>query len=237
MTYTIRPIPLCIGPRDLSQWTFGMNFGKKCESVWYTWYIEGSKPRTLIDTGAIDPRAEMKELNSIKDGLAKLGISCDDIEIVIVTHLHYDHINLGYLNKNARFIVQKKELDYALNPHPLDASFYHKSTFENLNMELIDGEKEIIPGVSVFPTPGHTPGGQSVEIKTASGKVIVAGFCSMLATFEQNEEMKHRNWEVTAPLIHQDVRQAYDSVLKVKRMGGTIIAMHDPAFMRKDKIT
>ena len=229
MTYSIRPIPLCKGPRDLSQYTFGTNFGKKCDSIWYTWYIEGSKPRTLIDTGAFDPG--MQKLNTVEDGLAKLGTRLEDIEIVIVTHLHSDHIALGYLYKNAKFIVQKKELDYALTPHPLDASFYSKSTFENLNMELIDGEKEIIPGVSVFLTPGHTPGGQSVEIKTAFGKVIVAGFCCQLANFEQDEKMKDRNWEVTAPLIHQDVRQAYDSVLKVKHMGGTIIALHDSAFM------
>jgi len=235
MTYSIRPIPLCKGPRDLSQYTFGTNFGKKCDSIWYTWYIEGSKPRTLIDTGAFDPG--MQKLNTVEDGLAKLGTRLEDIEIVIVTHLHSDHIALGYLKKNAKFIVQKKELDYALKPHPLDASFYTKNTFENLNMELIDGEKEIIPGVSVFLTPGHTPGGQSVEIKTAFGKVIVAGFCCQLANFEQDEKMKDRNWEVTAPLIHQDVRQAYDSVLKVKHMGGTIIALHDSAFMWKDKIT
>jgi N-acyl homoserine lactone hydrolase len=235
-TYSVRPIALCVGPRDLSQYTFGMNFGKKCESVWYTWYVEDSEPRTLIDTGAFRSQ-DMKVLGSVEKGLARLGTRPEDIRIVIVTHLHFDHIALGYLYKNAKFIVQKKELEYALNPHPLDAGYYDRNTFENLNIELIEGEKEILNGVSVFPTPGHTPGGQSVDIRTESGKVIVAGFCSELATFEQTEEMKKRNWEVSAPLIHQDVRQVYDSVLKVKRFGGTIIAMHDPAFRLKDRIT
>jgi len=158
----------------------------------------------------------------------------EDIEIVIVTHLHYDHIALAGLYKNARFIVQKKELEYALNPHPVDAFFYDRSTFEGIHMELVEGEKEIIPGVTVFHTPGHTPGGQSVEIETDTGKVVIAGLCAQPATFEVTEEMKKRRWAASAPLIHQDVRQAYDSVLQIKSRGGIIIAMHDPAYSGKD---
>ena len=104
-------------------------------------------------------------------------------------------------------------------------------------MELIEGAKQIIPGISVFPSPGHTPGGQSVEVTTANGKVIIPGFCCQLATFEQTPEMKLRNWEVSSPIIHQDVRVAYDSILQVKRMNATIIGVHDPAYIGKDSIT
>ena len=104
-------------------------------------------------------------------------------------------------------------------------------------MELIEGSIEIIPGISVFLSPGHTPGGQSVQVTTANGKVIIPGFCCQLATFEQTEEMKHRDWEVSSPIIHQDVRVVYDSILKIKRMNGTIIGVHDPAYIEKDSIT
>ncbi len=235
-TYSIRPIALCEGRRDASQYTYCMNFGTSCKSVYYVWYIEGSRPKTLVDAGAKALGRARNELTSVEDGLAKLGLKPADIEIVIVTHLHSDHIALGHLYKKAKFIVQKKELDYARNPHPIDASIYDRRMFENLDLEVIDGEKEIIPGVSVFLSPGHSPGGQSVEVNTSAGKVIAPGFCCHLSTFAQTEAMKRRGWEVTAPLVHHDVREAYDSVLKVKHRADIIIALHDPTFLEKETI-
>ena len=239
--YSIRPIALCGGPRDSSQYTYGMNFGTECNMICCVWYIEGSQPKILVDAGA---RASTftgrgvpeADLISIEDGLSKLGLEPEDIEVVIVTHLHWDHIALGYLYKKAKFIVQKRELDYARNPHPVDAPFYDRTTFEDLDLEVIDGQKEIVPGVSVFLTPGHSPGGQSVEVDTAAGQAIITGFCCNLSTFIQTESMKHKGWEVTAPLVHQDVRKAYDSVLRVKHRADIIIAVHDPTFAEKGKI-
>ncbi len=216
-----------------------MNFGTGCTSVCYSWYIEGSSPRILVDAGqtaAMSPKGWKRELSSPEDGLSRLGLKPEDIEIVILTHLHFDHIGLSHMYRKATFIVQKRELDYARNPHPIDARLYRSSTFESLNMELIDGQKEIIPGVSVFLTPGHSPGGQSVEIDTAAGKAVITGFCCHLSTFVQTEAMKARGWEVTAPLIHHDVREAYDSVLQVKRRADIIIAPHDPVFVGKATI-
>lgn len=239
-TYSIRPIALCGGPRDVSQYTYRMNVGTPCRTICYSWYVEGSQPRVLVDVGqtsSMSPGGAWdKDYNTPEGGLARLGLTPDDIKIIIITHLHFDHIALSSLYKKARFIVQKKELDYALNPHPIDAQLYRKETFENINLEVIDGEKEIIPGVSVFLTPGHSAGGQSVEINTAAGKAIITGFCCQLATFEQTEVMKRRGWEVAIPIIHQDVRDAYDSVLKVKRRADIIISQHDPVHMEKGRI-
>jgi N-acyl homoserine lactone hydrolase len=172
----------------------------------------------------------------MEDGLANLGLTPQDIDIVILTHLHGDHAELGSLYKKAKFIVQKKELQYALHPHPIDADLYVKSYFESLNFDIIDGEVRINSGISVFPSPGHTPGGQSVQINTASGTAIIPGFCCSLDTFKQSEEMKRRGWEVSAPLLHHDVREAYDSVLKVKRRADIILALHDPEFIGKKTV-
>ncbi|MFC1862067.1 N-acyl homoserine lactonase family protein [Chloroflexota bacterium] len=238
-TYSIRPIALREGPRDASQYTYFMNFGTACKSACYAWYIEGSQPKTLVDAGSTASKSIVgseRDLVSIEDGLNKLGLKTDDIENIIITHLHIDHIQLGHLYKKAKFIVQKRELDYARNPHAIDAYIYDKSMFEGLNLEVIDGSSEIIPGVSVFLTPGHSPGGQSVKINTAAGKVIITGFCCHLSTFVQTEAVKRKGWEVTAPLIHHDVRQAYDSVLKVKQQADIILALHDPEYIGKEVI-
>ena len=239
--YRIRPIATCEGLRDTSQWTYCLNAGIKSDLSCYAWYIEGSQPKVLVDTGArasafANKPLPLTDLIPVEVGLGKLGLAPEDIEIVILTHFHFDHIALGHLYKKARFIVQKKELHYARNPHPLDAIHYDRNAFDRLNLEVIDGDKQIIPGVSVFLTPGHTPGGQSVEINVAAGKAIITGFCCTMATFTQTEEMKQRGWEVAAPGLHQDAREAYDSVLKVKRRADIIIPLHDPMFIVKEAI-
>jgi len=232
----IHPIPLCQGPRDLSQWTHCMNVGTKSGSVMYTWYIEGPQPKILVDCGGRASTLREKgypseEIQSVEAGLDRLGLRPAAIDIIIVTHLHGDHIELGHLYKNAQFIVQKKELDYACHPHPWDAFFYEGVDFDDFNFQVIDGDAKIAPGVSVFLTPGHTPGGQSVVVNTASGKAIITGFCCVKETFVQTEQMRRRGWEVGAPGLHQDVREVYDSVLKVKRMADVIVPLHDPAFL------
>ena len=239
--YSIHPIALCEGPRDLSSFTYRQNVGTATKSVCYVWYIEGSQPKILVDTGVRPSYFTEKgipetELISVEDGLARLGLKPEDIQIVIPTHLHADHMALSYLYKKATFIVQKRELDYALNPHPIDAFFYDKSFFEDLNMEVIDGPKEIIPGVSVFLSPGHTPGGQSVEVITAAGKAVITGFCAMLANFVQNETMKQFGWEVVPSTIHNDDREAYDSMLEIKHRADIILPLHEPSFVGKGTI-
>jgi N-acyl homoserine lactone hydrolase len=239
--HRIYPIALCEGPRDSAHFAYRSEHSDICNTACYIWYIENSGAKILVDAGdnAADflaKGATETDIISVEDGLGKHDLKPDDIDIVIVTHLHCDHIALAHLFKNARFIVQKRELEYALNPHPIDAVFYDRSFFNGLNWEAIDGDKEIVPGISVLYTPGHSPGGQSVEISTSAGKAIITGFCSTLGTFSPTKEMKRRGWEVTIPLIHHDALQTYNSVLLVKHRADIILPLHESAFILKDAI-
>jgi N-acyl homoserine lactone hydrolase len=240
-THIIHPIALCEGPRDSSHFAYRSPAGTSCNAVCYVWYLEGPESKILVDAGASASTFTKRgtpesDLISINVGLDKYGLSPDDIDIVIATHLHCDHIALGYLYKKAKFIVQKRELDYARNPHPIDADLYDRTTFDGLNWEVIDGNADLVPGISVFLTPGHSPGGQSVEVVTASGKAIITGFCCTNDTFVQTQEMRRRGWEVTVPLIHQDALQAYDSVVEVKRRANVIIPLHEARFKKAGSI-
>lgn len=237
----VYPIALCEGPRDSSHFAYRSEPGTVYNTACYIWYIETSEGNILVDAGAsastfTDKGTPETDLTSVESGLGRLGVKPRDINIVIVTHLHCDHIALSHLYANAKFIVQRRELDYALNPHPIDAGLYDRSFFEDLNLEVIDGDTEIASGISIFLTPGHSPGGQSIEVSTHAGKAVITGFCCTLNTFVQTREMKRRGWEVTAPLIHHDVREAYNSVLKVRQRADIILALHDPAFIAKEKI-
>jgi N-acyl homoserine lactone hydrolase len=242
LSYSIYPIAVCEGEHDGSYYSYRANFGLTFKNAVYAWFIKGSGPKILVDTGAKgstfrERGAAEIDLSTMEDGLAKLGLTPADIDIVILTHLHGDHTELGSIYKNAKFIVQKRELEYARHPHPIDADLYVKSYFEPLNLDIIDGDVKINSGISVFLSPGHTPGGQSVEINTkSSGIAIIPGFCSSLDTFKQTEEMKRRGWDVSAPLLHNDVREVYDSALKIKRKADIILPLHAPDFIATEVI-
>jgi len=235
MNYVIKPIALCEGIRDMSQWTYRWNIGKKVKSACYIWYIQGSDPVTIVDAGAqgehYNKEFPTTSIFSLEQGLQSVGLKAEEIEQVIVTHLHFDHIALASKYKNATFIVQKRELEYACNPHVFNAVDYNREYFENLKFRIIDGDCEILPDVKLFLTPGHSPGGQSIQIETWLGKAIITGFCSQMSTFTQTPSMKEKGLEVAACGLHTDCREAYDSALKVKNMADIIVPLHDPMFI------
>jgi glyoxylase-like metal-dependent hydrolase (beta-lactamase superfamily II) len=89
--YTIHPIPLWIVPMMHPEGpTLPVNL-----AVFYIWYIEGAREKILVDTGVLaedlPPGGPPHELNTIDSGLNKVGLTVDDIDIVIQTHLHSDH--------------------------------------------------------------------------------------------------------------------------------------------------
>ncbi len=241
MPYVIRPIALCAGTRDQSQWTYRWNIGCKGPSACYIWYLEGSDPITIIDAGAqaehyTNPEFPMSDLISLEEGLQRYGLTPGDVKQVIVTHLHFDHIALSRKYSNAIFIVQNKEMIFAKNPHVFLSVDYNPEYFSGLNCRLLEGDQEVMPGVKVLLTPGHSLGGQSVAVATRKGQAIITGFCAQMSTFIQTSAMKARGLEVAAAGLHIDCREVYDSALRVKLAADVIVPVHDPMFMEMDRI-
>ena len=246
--YHICPMTLCKGLRSEAVWTYRLNFEQATESCFNVWYIEGSEPKILVDAGATAEMAAMhslqgqtqplEDVQSLEDGLAKVGLKPTDIEIVILTQLHWDHIGLAYKFTNAEFIVQKAELDFARNPHPASAMTgdYDNKIFNDLKLKVIEGDMEIIDGVRVLFTPGHYPGGQSVAVDTPKGVAIITGFCSTLANFEPPQRLRNKGFPVITPGLHIDICQAYDSVLRVKEAADIILPLHECSFINKARI-
>jgi glyoxylase-like metal-dependent hydrolase (beta-lactamase superfamily II) len=208
----------------------------------YVWYIENSAPKILVDAGVsaadfIAHGDSQEDVQPLEIGLQKIGVRPEEIDIVILTHLHYDHIALARLFMNARFIVQKKELDAARNPHPMIVSWFEKELYEGLNFKVVDGDAEIVEGVKVLLTPGHTPGGQSVAVETAGGLAVITGFCCIKDTFYPPQHIVEKEGlQVMAPGLILDALQAYDSALRVKQCADVIIPLHDIEFINKDRI-
>ena len=110
----------------------------------------------------------------------------DDVSIVINTHLHFDHAGGNtYRNESgeiavsfpkARYVVKRGEYDYAMHPNERTAASYFERNFMPVvkahKFEFVIREKEIVKGVRVVPTPGHTPYHQSVLIESAGERAF-----------------------------------------------------------------
>ncbi len=116
----------------------------------------------------------------LEDGLASLKVQPDDIAMVIGSHLHFDHAG-GNTTKGAdglirptfpkaRYVMQSGELDYARHTNERTAASYFPHNFEPLaatgQLELIDGDREIVAGIHSVLTPGHTPYHQGLLIES-----------------------------------------------------------------------
>src|ERR1700760_1229927 len=124
----------------------------------------------LVDTGVGGPPQVLSDWRvvnrSVADALAGLDMTPGDISLVINTHLHFDHCGQNAVFKQAAFYVQRAELDRCKRESP---ALYDWFDFQNASFELLDGDAEIRPGLSVITTPGHTSGHQSVLVAAEDG--------------------------------------------------------------------
>lgn len=154
--------------------------------------IKTAKELILVETGIggdLDPKFYDYYSVERKPGLVlsleKLGYKAEDIDLVVNTHLHFDHCG-GNTSKNekgedaptfpkARYIIQKGEWEDALHPSERDKASYLEQNFLPLEkyglLQLVDGNKEISEGVEVIVVPGHTSRHQCLKISTG-GKVF-----------------------------------------------------------------
>jgi len=151
----------------------------------------------LVDTGIGElPEKNMKLYNvrrkageNLKTQLATHGLKPDDINIVINTHLHFDHCGNNTLFSKAKFIVQADEYKYAFTPDRFQQSAYMRELFDiKADYQLIHGKHKLTDDIYILPTPGHSIAHQSVIIKT-EGKNYV--YCGDAAPIKENLERRN----------------------------------------------
>jgi len=120
----------------------------------------------LVDSGVGGPQDWLDDWRVVNrtaaDALAELDMSPADISLVINTHLHFDHCGQNAVFRHAPFYVQRAELDRMRRE---SAELYGWLDFMNARFELLDGDAEILPGLEVVATPGHTVGHQCVVVR------------------------------------------------------------------------
>ena len=237
MNYKIHPLYIAKLYADVATFCY-MNFsGRKDWFPIYAWLIEGGGKTILVDVAcdaeemkrASVLKAPYENITTLEEALGRFGLTPATVETVILTHLHGDHaLNIRKFT-HAAIYVQEAELAFAKHPHPLFAGTFPAGRFDGIDFKTVKGDYHLDDGIELLLTPGHTAGTQSVAVTTAKGKVIICGACSLPESFTCTSGLA----EVTAPGIHIDPLQGYESLLRVKRDADIIIPLHDSAHMNE----
>ncbi len=207
---------------------------------YFVWLARNSDRAVLIDIGFTAEsggrRGRQQERCPI-GSLPLLGVDPARIEDVILTHMHYDHVgNFAALPK-ARFHLQEPEMHYAVGRYmrhrhlarsfePDDVCGLVRLNFDG-RVSYHDGPAEIVPGISVVPTGGHSAGLQFVKVNTKRGVVVLA---SDVTHFYENMEAGR---PFTTALHIGQMLDAFDTLRAHAASPDLIVPGHDPLVMQR----
>jgi glyoxylase-like metal-dependent hydrolase (beta-lactamase superfamily II) len=234
--YTIQPLKIGECHTEQGPKMFYLeDWDKTYSTYFYFWYVEGNGTHLLIDVGFdleeskdIMPTMIQEPEWRPAERLKQIGVDPKSIEHIIVTHLHFDHLSSTIdLFPNARLYLQKKEYETAKNPpHPWLVFAYLPQIVERLDgdlkprLNIIDGDAEILPGLSVMLVGGHTPGLQAVMLETKFGKKTC--LTSDLCIF-------YRNIEEDKPIgICSCLVDVLTGMARIRKEADHVIVNHDP---------
>lgn len=173
---------------------------KQMERNYYIWVVKGKDEILIVDCGVAPALAQERQIPGYINPvnvLARIGIEASLVKRVVITHVHFDHINGIELFPNATFYIQEKEFNFWIkDPMARKPPFLmltdpvgnsHLAKLEKMNrLALIQGDQTILPGIELLLAPGHTPGLQAVSVQTSKGTAILGSDCAHL--FRNYEE-------------------------------------------------
>ena len=247
-TYSIQAVKfceqLCPGPEmyHLAAW------GEWINVYFYFWILRGGGKTILVDTGlrdmdSVNPaiiatfgekgkfRMDMDREN-IPRLLRENNVRPEDVDYVFITHLHLDHAGNIPLFPNATFVISRRGWIETLAPrYPslVPAGFFPRDVLAYLVGEAYDrlylaedDEEDIVPGIGVFWTGGHTMCSQAIKVQTEKGIAVLTGDVAFL----------YDNIEKNHPVgLSYSIPECLDAMERIRREADIIIPAHDPLVM------
>ncbi|MDH2412547.1 N-acyl homoserine lactonase family protein [Nocardioides sp. CER19] len=140
----------------------------------YVHVIDHPDGRVLVDTGMTQLHPAVADMDPRLTPLgAQADFDLDSIDVVVNTHLHFDHCGGNHLFAGRPIYVQRSELDDARSLD--DYTIREWVDAPGVEYVPLDGARELLPGIRLVPTPGHTRGSQVVVVETGAGAVVIAG--------------------------------------------------------------
>jgi N-acyl homoserine lactone hydrolase len=140
----------------------------------YVHVIDHPDGRVLVDTGLTELHPAVADMDPRLTPLsAQADFDVADIDVVVNTHLHFDHCGGNHLFAGRPIYVQRRELDDALSQD--DYTIREWVDAPGVQYVPVDGELEVLPGIRLLPALGHTPGSQVVVVEMGGPPVVIAG--------------------------------------------------------------
>ncbi len=150
--------------------------------------VRSSGKTVLVDTG-IGNKARDLPGGELLNNLAKISVRPEEIDTVVNTHLHFDHVGWNCIERGGTYVptfpraeywIARKEWDFWTEETTLREEGPHLRTDvlplkDSPQLRLVDGEAAITPELSLLPTPGHTPGHCSIAVASAGERAIILG--------------------------------------------------------------
>ena len=244
--YRIHPLVLGSKIFDKGTMTYQYGYGEEIHVPVFGWLIEGGDKTVLVDTGYLGPViTEAREaalgakIYRFEEALSRYGLTPKDIDLVLHTHLHNDHCENDFKCENAVFYAHELEFEALYGGHPLDFR-YAPDFVEELDQAgqfvKLTEDREILPGIWMIHTPGHTKGGMTVLVETERGKAAITGVCTIFENYWPPKKVRALEWEVIPPGVHTDAYLAYEQTLRIKKMADLILPLHEPQLARLETI-
>jgi len=203
MALSIHPLNLGEVEVDFSFLVWQTNPGNPTYVPATAWLIKGAAKPILVDAGfrsADDVKsysglnARQSKEQTLEAQLAKHDLKPGDIGYLVHTHLHLDHCGLDYKLTNARILLQRHELQYGAAPL-FPVPFYDRKDIARLvgdlwpQVDLLDGDRELFPGIKTVTTRGHTPAHQMIYVQVPSGTAIITGDAAYIAAINVKQQV------------------------------------------------
>jgi glyoxylase-like metal-dependent hydrolase (beta-lactamase superfamily II) len=207
---------------------------------YFVWLAIGDKRAVVIDAGFTEETARKRGRTFLRcpvEALGLFGVRPQDVEDVVLTHLHYDHVGNFHRFPRARFHLQEPELHYAVGRYMKYRQLAHSFEVEDVvgivrlnyarRVDLLNGPYDLAPGIELRPAPGHSAGLQFVRVHTQRGWVVLA---SDVTHYYENMETYR---PFTVALHIGQMMEGFDLLRAAAPTPAHIVPGHDPLVMRR----